>query len=100
MNLGQAVAVCLYELRRDEAAIEKRFKTPQPVTAGDLERITALLLDLLDRSGYVHERTSKSTELKVRRLVQRLGIRGADAETWLGMLRQILWKVKQSDRAI
>jgi tRNA/rRNA methyltransferase len=100
MNLGQAVAVCLYELRRDEAAIEKRFKTPQPVTAGDLERITALLLDLLDRSGYVHERTSQSTELKVRRLVQRLGIRGADAETWLGMLRQILWKVKQSDRAI
>jgi tRNA/rRNA methyltransferase len=100
MNLGQAVAVCLYELRRDESAVEKRFEAPQPVTAEDLERITALLLDLLDRSGYVHERTSKSTELKVRRLVQRLGIPGADAERWLGMLRQILWKVKQSDRLI
>jgi TrmH family RNA methyltransferase len=100
MNLGQAVAVCLYELRRDESAVEKRFEAPQPVTAEDLERITALLLDLLDRSGYVHERTSKSTELKVRRLVRRLGIPGPDAETWLGMLRQILWKVKQSDRLI
>src|SRR6202011_6061033 len=26
MNLGQAVAVCLYELRRDEGAVQKRFK--------------------------------------------------------------------------
>ena len=97
MNLGQAVAVCLYELVRNEGAVEKRFEAPQPVTGEDLERITILVLDLLDRSGYVNERTSKSTELKVRRLVRRLGIRDPDAETWLGMLRQILWKVKQSD---
>jgi TrmH family RNA methyltransferase len=100
MNLGQAVAVCLYELRRQKSAVEKRFEAPHPVTAEALERITALLLDLLERSGYVREHTSKSTELKVRRLVRRLGIRDADAETWLGMLRQILWKVRQSDRAI
>jgi TrmH family RNA methyltransferase len=97
MNLGQAVAVCLYELRRSESAVEKRFDAPQAVTAEDLDRITSLLVDLLTRSGYVNERTSKSAELKVRRLVQRLGIRAADAETWLGMLRQILWKVTQSD---
>jgi TrmH family RNA methyltransferase len=97
MNLGQAVAVCLYELRRSESTVEKRFDAPQPVTAEDLDRITSLLLDLLTRSGYVNERTSKSAELKVRRLMQRLGIRAADAETWLGMLRQILWKVTQSD---
>ena len=100
MNLGQAVAVCLYELRRDENAVEKRFEAPQPVTAEDLERITSLLLDLLTRSGYVNERTSKSTELKIRRLVQRLGIHAADAETWLGMLRQILWKLTQGDQLI
>jgi tRNA/rRNA methyltransferase len=96
MNLGQAVAVCLYELRRDEGTVEKRFKAQQPVTAEDLDRITVLILELLDRSGYVNERTSKSTELKVRRLVRRLGIPGPDAETWLGMLRQILWKLKQN----
>jgi TrmH family RNA methyltransferase len=100
MNLGQAVAVCLYELRRNESAVEKRFEAPQSVTAEDLERITALLLDLLDRSGYVHERTSKSTELKLRRLVRRLGIPGPDAERWLGMLRQILWKVTQSESSV
>ncbi|MGI8962437.1 MAG: RNA methyltransferase [Bryobacteraceae bacterium] len=99
MNLGQAVAVCLYELGRDESAVASRFESAKAVTAGDLERITVLFLELLERSGYVNERTSKSTELKVRRLVRRLGIRGPDAETWLGMLRQILWKVKQTDPA-
>jgi tRNA C32,U32 (ribose-2'-O)-methylase TrmJ len=60
--------------------------------------MTVLLLELLERSGYVNERTSKSTELKVRRLVRRLGLPGPDAETWLGMLRQILWKMNQNSR--
>jgi TrmH family RNA methyltransferase len=98
MNLGQAVAICLYELRRDASAVEKRFDAPRPVTNENLERMTVLLLELLERSGYVNERTSKSTELKVRRLVRRLGLPGPDAETWLGMLRQILWKMNQNSR--
>jgi TrmH family RNA methyltransferase len=99
MNLGQAVGVCLYELRRQASAVDRRFKAAQAITAEDLNRITGLLLELLERSGYVHERTSISAELKLRRLVRRLGIRGPDTETWLGMLRQILWKLKQNDPA-
>jgi TrmH family RNA methyltransferase len=98
MNLGQAVAICLYELRRDASAVEKRFDAPRAVTNENLERMTVLLLELLERSGYVNERTSKSTELKVRRLVRRLGLPDPDAETWLGMLRQILWKMNQNSR--
>ncbi len=97
MNLGQAVAICLYELRRDSSAVEKRFEPPTRADAGEYERITSLLRDLLGRSGYVNERTSKSTELKLRRLVRRLELPASDAETWLGMLRQILWKVKRGD---
>lgn len=99
MNLGQAVAICLYELARDGAAVEQRFE-PVPIATGqDAERITGLLLELLSRSGWVRERTSQSGELKVRRLVRRLGLPASDAEAWLGILRQILWKVKQEDGA-
>lgn len=98
MNLGQAVAICLYELRRSDTAAENRFDPAPHANAEEYERITLLLLDLLRRSGYVNEGASKSTELKLRRLVRRLGLPEADAEAWLGMLRQILWKVKQSDR--
>ncbi len=97
MNLGQAVAICLYELRRSAEQAKAQFPAPPPSTAEDYERVTGLFLDLLARSGYVNEKTSISTELKIRRLVRRLSIPAADAETWLGMLRQILWKVKQED---
>jgi TrmH family RNA methyltransferase len=97
MNLGQAVAICLYELRRDEATVQAQYPAQEPAPAGDLERITVTLLDALARSGYVNERTAQSTELKVRRLVRRLGIPGSDTETWQGILRQILWKLKREE---
>jgi tRNA/rRNA methyltransferase len=96
MNLGQAVAICLYELQRERDAVERRFEPPERASAEEYERMTALFLDLLGRSGYVQERTSASAELKVRRLLRRLFVPALDAETWLGILRQILWKVKQS----
>ncbi|MBV9611910.1 MAG: TrmJ/YjtD family RNA methyltransferase [Acidobacteriaceae bacterium] len=99
MNLGQAVAVCLYELCREERAAENRFALPSSASAEDSERLTLLLLDLLTRSGYVNDRTSKSTELKIRRLMRRLPLPAPDAETWLGILRQILWKMHQSNHS-
>ncbi|HEY7307159.1 MAG TPA: RNA methyltransferase [Bryobacteraceae bacterium] len=97
MNLGQAVAICLYELRRSGAAAAQRFEPPQRASSGDYEQITTLLFDVLARSGYVNERTSQSTELKIRRLVRRLRLPASDIETWLGILRQVLWRVKQAD---
>ncbi len=95
MNLGQAVAICLYELRRDAAAEAQRF-TPAPlIAAEESERATSLLLETLARSGYISERTGASAERKLRRLIRRLRLPASDAETWLGILRQILWKLKQ-----
>ena len=95
MNLGQAVSICLYELIREGSAVGTRFD-PQPrASAEDAERFTGLLLDLLSRSGYVREHTEKSTEQKIRRLVKRMGPPAGDAETWLGILRQISWKIRQ-----
>jgi TrmH family RNA methyltransferase len=99
MNLGQAVAVCLYELARDPKA------APQPekrtaATASELERITSVLLDALRASGYLksfptaaqRRRSAAPTDEKIRRLVHRLNLSGTDAELCLGILRQILWK--------
>jgi hypothetical protein len=31
--------------------------------------------------------------LKIRRLIRRMDLNAHDAEVWLGMLRQILWKL-------
>src|SRR5438876_2688152 len=100
MNLGQAVAVCLYELARNPQAAPHPTK-PILAAAADLERLTTLLLDGLRSSGYVKANPSSSqercspapTEEKIRRLVRRLHLSATDAELTLGILRQIFWKL-------
>ena len=93
MNLGQAVAVCLYEIVRSPAAAKVKPEARRAAGAADLERITAMLEEILEHSGYVHERVEGSTKLKLRRLLRRMNLNAHDAEVWLGMLRQIRWKL-------
>lgn len=109
MNLGQAVAVCLYELARSAGASRSRSpgkaaekRGPGKVaieeklaSAGQLERITTMLIDALRSSGYFEQQQVATKEEKVRRMVRRLCLSANDAEVWLGMLRQMLWKMKQ-----
>jgi tRNA/rRNA methyltransferase len=105
MNLGQAVAVCLYELARDPQTVVKTDKHVA-ATADDLERLTALLLDALRSSGYLKSspsgsqkrRSAAPTDEKIRRLVRRLHLSATDAELTLGILRQILWKSRQDNK--
>ncbi|MGB8890189.1 MAG: RNA methyltransferase [Candidatus Korobacteraceae bacterium] len=94
MNLGQAVAVCLYELVRDVKKATRPEKSEKRATAGEVERISAALLEALHLSGYVNPIAVAPTEERVRRMVRRLHLSSGDAELWQGMLRQILWKVK------
>ncbi len=94
MNLGQAVAVCLYELVRDSKFAIAR-SVAKGARAADVERFTAMLLRALRSSGYLNPDTPASEE-KVRRIVRRLGLPAEDSEVWLGMLRQILWKLGKS----
>ena len=104
MNLGQAVAVCLYELARSTVKAKSRAGTkaisktekPRPAASAQLERITTMLVDALHASGYLGERAVAAKEEKVRRMVRRLELSSADAEMWLGMLRQMLWKMGQN----
>lgn len=96
MNLGQAVAVCLYELAREPEAAARAPEPSEPAAAGELERITGLLEQALEASGYVNPVTAESTGVKLRRLVRRLDMPARDVPVWLGMLRQILWKLRGS----
>jgi hypothetical protein len=41
----------------------------------------------------VHARVEGSTKMKIRRLLRRMDLNPHDAEVWLGMLRQIKWKL-------
>lgn len=99
MNLGQAVAVCLYEVIRKEEAEQAEPALRRAANAEQVALVSDRLLELLKASGYTNPVTAESTENKIRRMVRRLSLTEADAQIWLGMLRQINWRVRQADRS-
>jgi tRNA/rRNA methyltransferase len=113
MNLGQAVAVCLYELVRDESEPRKLARDePQPrslagdpanspaaespTTAADLERLTTLLAETLEKSGYLRRHPANCEPAQLRRLLRRMAADANDAPIWMGIFRQLLWKIRRA----
>jgi len=100
MNLGQAVAVCLYEIAR-ETKIATTTEKILPAAAGEQERVTRVLMELLEASGYLKAVTTRAgnykqgvpAEEKIRRFVRRMNLSNEDAQILMGMLRQIRWKL-------
>lgn len=101
MNLGQAVAVCLYELVRGaelggvtaECGGSGSAVTEEPASSALLERITGLFQQVLEATEYTRRHAANSDPAQVRRLVRRIGVDMIDAPVWMGILRQILWKL-------
>jgi tRNA/rRNA methyltransferase len=94
MNLGQAVAVCLYELIRTEVQTSSRISRQESIEGAEAEQLTRMLIDVLRESGYTNRITSVSTEQKIRRWIRRLRLTRRDLPLLLGFLRQILWKIR------
>jgi TrmH family RNA methyltransferase len=120
MNLGQAVAVCLYELRRERSVTEtgrgervegsklkiqgrrkKRRVAAEsvegrvPAKMETVERIGEAWLRALEESGYVAPRGKATAEEKLRRMLRRFALREGDAEVFLGMVKKVLWKMEE-----
>jgi TrmH family RNA methyltransferase len=94
MNLGQAVAVCLYELVRTAGVSVVSAGAPAAALADEVERLTALLTEVLEESGYTRRHPANCEEGQVRRLVFRMGVAAVDVPVWMGILRQVLWRVR------
>ena len=97
MNLGQAVAVCLYELVRSGAQIPMR-DAPAMAGAAEVERLTQVLFQALRESGYVESVAEEAAMEKTRRMLRRLDLQGNDAVALTGMMRQILWKFRHPEK--
>jgi tRNA/rRNA methyltransferase len=108
MNLGQAVAVCLWELVRDTtqapgapsfAASSRRMgsnlslQSEPPADSVSLERLHALLMEVLEATEYTRRHAANCDPAHVRRLIRRIGVDAIDAPVWMGIFRQILWKL-------
>jgi tRNA/rRNA methyltransferase len=96
MNLGQAVAVCLYELIR-EAKTPAGFEKTSVAPGAEIERITEMLGEALRESGFLDRRRVADADRRVRRLVRCLHLPQQDAVMWLGIFRQIVWKLRHPD---
>jgi TrmH family RNA methyltransferase len=94
MNLGQAVAVCLYEFVRGDTGSARRSHV-DAISGADAEQLTKMLLEVLERSGYTNRITAVSTEQKIRRWIRRMRLTRRDIPLLLGILRQILWKFEK-----
>ena len=96
MNLGQAVAVCLYEFARETATAQRALPDQaRPAASDEIERFQQLLQQVLMDSEYDRRFPGNMGDDALRRLVRRLALPGDDVEIWLGMLRQVLWKLRQ-----
>jgi TrmH family RNA methyltransferase len=101
MNLGQAVAVCLYELVREadgetagmNDAAAQVTDVGRPASAGELERLSALLSEVLEKTEYTRRHPAEKDPAQMRRMVRRMGAEADDAPVWMGILRQVLWKL-------
>ena len=95
MNLGQAVAVCLYELvRQADGLVVSASGDSVAAEAGEVERLTALLTEVLEETGYARRHPANCEEGQIRRLVLRMRLQASDVPVWMGILRQILWKAR------
>ncbi len=96
MNLGQAVAVCCYEIARNVAP-QPSLQTPASVSAGVRERILGMLLPILDVAGFLRDDGVEEQTRKLRRFVNRLRLAPEDARMLQAILRQVDWKLRHPD---
>jgi tRNA C32,U32 (ribose-2'-O)-methylase TrmJ len=97
MNLGQAVAVCCYELMRLGLASTQppvtRIHKSDPATLQSLDHIFDRAARVLDDVGYLQPKSRQATLLKLRQFLVELGLTNYDARIVGGILAQIEWKL-------
>lgn len=107
MNLGQAVAVCCYQISRLRGSQTSKgdvCASPAPTTTrvhlSDRANMQSLLHvferaeRVLDGVGFLKPKSREATLLKLRRLLLDLGLTNNDVKILGGVLAQIEWKLQ------
>jgi tRNA/rRNA methyltransferase len=92
LNLGQAVAVCLYELRRTWLRqAEPTTTVPAPAPFAEQERMFDSLREALERVGFLYGDRADTLWHAVRHSLGRAGPSAMEVKVMLGLARQLLW---------
>ena len=76
-----------------DGAPNVEVRVENPVAAASLERITELLTEVMAETEYTRRHAHNCDPAHVRRLVRRIGVDSVDAPVWMGILKQVLWKL-------
>jgi len=97
MNLGQAVAVCLYELSRSperQPTQPTLLQNPcQFPSSEQLDRLAALVEETMEKSNYATRGLRSANGEALRILLRRLMPNDADLRRMMGLFRRILWRL-------
>jgi TrmH family RNA methyltransferase len=100
MNLGQAVAVCLYELATRLAVPEHEIPSEPatlnqpPASAADLHRLAGVVEETMQAAGYSPAAMRAANRHDLDLLLRRLTLNAPDATRLLGLFRRILWRLR------
>jgi TrmH family RNA methyltransferase len=97
MNLGQAVAVCCYELARAQVVSGRpraaKVHLSQPADVHSLEHLFERAVRVLDHTGYLKPKARRATLIKLRRVLLDLALTNNEVRILGGILAQIEWKL-------
>lgn len=97
MNLGQAVAVCCYELSGARAQTAGVPHAPQAANAGAIETALQLALDVLRTVDFTLPGYEPALQRRLRRSLLRLNLTDDDVGMLCGVLGQIKYALTQKN---
>jgi tRNA/rRNA methyltransferase len=104
MNLGQAVAVCLYEVSRTQSVTAEIQPMTPTLTqnnpdSGQLDRLAGLIEETMEAVNYSTRGMRSANGEAMRVLLRRLIPNEADLRRMMGLFRRILWQLgKRGDK--
>jgi len=99
MNLGQAVAVCLYELATRAAAtdaISPPLDSNHAATSRHLDVLAGLIEEAMEAAEYSPRAMQPANRHDLRLLLRRLNLSPFDTRRILGLFRRILWRLRRA----
>lgn len=106
INLGQAVAVCLYELaaRASDAStsaapqpepLASAVPTGEAVSSATLDLLAGVIYQAMQAAEYSPPEMRQANQHDMRLLLRRLALTERDARRTLGLFRRILWRLNR-----
>jgi tRNA/rRNA methyltransferase len=89
MNLGQAVAICCYELTRNQEQLSPPPRKPPLAKAGEIEAALQLALEVLRLADFTRPGNEPDLTRKLRRSLLRLNLTEREVMILCGALRKI-----------